>query len=194
MQSEKLLSKDCNFPLLSSLPMCFWGPFADIPASILFLLALWNLDARKHVTRHYWASCITNWIVSKVPTATLKDQACVGPGYSCWAHAWRKTSLSHRWEPIWPRCGWVHEVRIMLFISLTFFYALLWWISVDRAIWQRCNKQHPSLIVSTAYWPHHSPEKQWKHILIISLIAYKQGGEKLTSLNREQAIRREILK
>lgn len=47
--------------------------------------------------------------------------------------------------------------------------------------------------LSAAYWPHPSPEEQQKHILIISLIAYKQGGKKLTSQNREQVKRRRFL-
>lgn len=160
---EKLVSKRCNFPLLSPLPMCLRGPLADTDKHFAPVSTTKSPDAEKQTSKILLGLLHTiGWIISKVPTAGPEDQVFTGLGYGCWTRGWRKNSPpSHRWEPVWPRCGQAESIKQR---SGTYQpHSVMPWQISDCRQGNRAMRQQTmpvSCHFSTAYWPHHSPETQ----------------------------------
>ena len=161
MEPEKLVKIATSLSWVPSL--CVLESHLLTWSSILLLLALWSLQMLGNTqARTYRASCTINWIISKVPTAVPKDQACVGPGKGYWTQGWRKffsaswvkAYLTQTWR------SWVHKAGVTLLYQS---HSVGPWQMSDfrpgnLAMTQRTMPSSSRL--STAYWPHHSPEKQ----------------------------------
>lgn len=153
MESEKLLSKDCNFRLLSLFPMYLRGPFADTNKHFAPVSTMEPADAGKYTSKillgllYYQLNC------QQSSHSSPKGPSLSRPWLGCWTQAWSMNFFSVSQVGAYLTQTWMKAESMKQgsrYLSASFFHALADVCGLGNlAMTQQITP--PLIIISTAY-------------------------------------------